>query len=119
MKKKMIWFNVGLRGFMEAGIVAAFAFWGYKTGNSMAIKILLLIIAPVLGFGFWGAVDFHQAGDYAEYLRLTQELIISGLAAFALYIYSKYTLGWILAAVSIFHHALVYMLGEKLLKQKS
>jgi len=33
--------------------------------------------------GFWGAVDFHQAGRLAEPLRLVQELAISGLAAVA------------------------------------
>jgi hypothetical protein len=39
--------------------------------------------APLVGFGFWGAVDFHQAGRFAEPLRLIQELAISALAAVA------------------------------------
>ena len=41
---------------------------------------------PLIGFGFWGAVDFHQFGRLSEWLRLMQELVISGMAAFALYI---------------------------------
>ena len=73
--------NLILRVTMETGIVVALGFWGYRAGSGPAAKIALMIAVPLIGFGFWGTVDFHQAGRLAEPLRLTQELVISGLAA--------------------------------------
>ncbi len=102
---------------MEFGIVLAFGYWGYRTGSSPATRILLAVGAPVLIFGFWGLVDFHNAGSNAERLRLFQELVISGLAAAALVVAGAPFFGGALAVISIVHHALVYPLGETLLKQ--
>ena len=67
--------------------------------------------------GFWGAVDFHQAGRLAEPLRLVQELAISGLAAVAVYAAGQHILGWFLGLASISYHALVYAQGSRLLKR--
>jgi hypothetical protein len=113
---KLKWFNLALRAFMEMGIVLALAYWGYQTGNNTGTKILFGIIAPLIGFGIWGAVDFHQAGSMAETLRLIEELIISGLAALALYVTGQHAFGWTLGLLSIVYHALVYISGEHLLK---
>jgi hypothetical protein len=109
--------NLALRALMELGIVIALAVWGYQMGEGLSMKILLGIMVPVLGFGFWGAVDFHQAGRFAEPLRLFEELIISGLAAIAFYVAGQHALGWILGLLSIVYHLLVYLSGEHLLKQ--
>jgi hypothetical protein len=116
---KLKWFNLALRAIMELGIVLALAYWGFQTGNNLGMKILLGIIAPLIGFGFWGAIDFHQAGNMAESLRLIEELLISGLAAFALYVVGQHTLGWAFAALSIIYHLLVYLSGGRLLKTQS
>jgi len=43
-------------------------------------------------------------------------LVISGLAAVALYPAGQPALGWALAIISIVYHALVYLLGGTLLK---
>ena len=88
--------NLALRAIMETGIVIAFAYWGYQTGQTTAVKILFAIGAPLLGFGFWGIVDFHRAGQLAEPLRLLEELIITGLAAMALYLGGQPILAWIM-----------------------
>ena len=117
-KTTLRWVNVGLRGLMEAGIVVAFAIWGYHAASG-AMAIVLAVTVPVLGFGFWGAVDFHQAGTLGEPLRLTQELIISGLAALALYVAGQPFWAWTLAIISIVHHAAVYALGGKLLNKET
>lgn len=109
-------FNLILRALMELGIVLGLGYWGFRTGDSIGMKILLGIGAPLLIFGFWGLVDFHQAGSLSEALRLVQELVISGLAALAWYTAGAPVLGWALALVSIIHHALVYLLGERLVK---
>ncbi|HKJ45665.1 MAG TPA: YrdB family protein [Balneolales bacterium] len=115
---KLSWFNLSLRGIMEAGIVLGLGFWGYQTGESTITRLIFSVLIPVMGFGFWGLIDFHQFGRYAEALRLVQELIISGLAAAALYTSGAHFSGLILGGISIIHHALVYPIGERLLKAR-
>ncbi len=115
MIAKVRWLNVGLRSFMEFGIVLALAMWGYHVGSSTWSRIALAVVAPLVGFGFWGMVDFHQAGRWAEPLRFTQELIVSALAAWAWYVAGQHVLGWTLAGLSLVYHALVYLIGDRLL----
>jgi len=110
-------FNLALRGLMEFGVVVGMGYWGFHAGHNTTTKVLLGIGAPIIGFGFWGAVDFRNAGTIAEPLRLVQELAISGLAALALYSTGAHLWGVMLAFVSILHHGLVYILGDRLLKQ--
>jgi hypothetical protein len=110
--------NLLLRVTMETGIVAALGFWGYHEGGSTAAKIALMVAAPTMGFGLWGAVDFHQAGRIAEPLRLLQELTISGIAAVAWYLAGYQELGIALGALSLIYHVLVYATGSRLLKPR-
>ena len=107
--------NLALRALMEGGVVLGLAYWGVRAGEDTAGKVLLGLGAPVLGFGFWGAVDFRRAGRLAEPLRLMQELLVSVLAAAALYVAGQPVLGIALAALSIVYHALVYASGARLL----
>lgn len=108
--------NLILRSLMELGVVVGFSWWGYHTGQGLPMKILLAIGVPLLGFGFWGAVDFHQLGPRAEAARLIQELVVSGLAALAFYLAGQSALGLTLAGLSVVYHGLVYATGARLLK---
>ena len=108
--------NLTLRAIMEAGIVLAFGYWGYHLANRESIKILLAIVVPLFVFGFWGLIDFHQFGRFAEPLRLFQELLVTAAAAFVLYLTGMVILCRIMVLVSILHHILVYVLGGQLLK---
>jgi Protein of unknown function (DUF2568) len=110
--------NVALRGLLEAGVVAALAYWGVHTGDGVVGKVVLGVLAPVVGFGIWGAIDFRDAGSLAELLRLLEELVISGVAAIALYTTGQHALAWALALLSVLHHALVYLLGMRLLDDR-
>ena len=101
---------------MEIGIVAGLGYWGFQAGHGIALKIILSVCIPLIIFGFWGLVDFHNAKKFSEIFRLIQELIISGIAAVALYFTAQHTLAWILALISISHHLLVYLIGDTLLK---
>ncbi len=114
----LLWLNLALRAVMETGIVVGLAYWGYQTGSGTAVKIGLAVAAPVLVFGFWGAVDFRQVGQAAEGLRLVQELLVTGLVALALWTAGQHVLGVGMAAVSIGYHVLVYANGQRLLKSR-
>lgn len=117
MRRTSSWANLGLRALVEFGTIAGFAVWGYHSGDSPPAMLALAVLVPTLMFGFWGAVDFRFAGEHAESLRLTQELLISGLAALAFYAADLHGLGWTLAVLTVAHHAAVYVLGERLIKQ--
>ncbi len=112
-------FNLALRAVMEFGIIVALGYWGFQAGESKTARVLLSIGMPFVGFGFWGLIDFRKAGPFAEPLRLIQELVISGFAAFALYIVEAKGPALILASVSLLHHVLVYRSGETLLKKST
>jgi Protein of unknown function (DUF2568) len=107
-----------LRVTLECGIVAGLAYWGVDRGGGTGTEILLGAGAPVVGFGFWGAVDFHQAGRLAEPLRLAQELAVSGLAALALWAAGRPWAGVALALLSAGYHVHVYASGARLLKPR-
>ncbi len=108
--------NLALRGTMEFGVVAGFAFWGASRGASTGAHLLFGVLVPVIGFGVWGAIDFRWAGRAAEPLRLTEELLLSGLAAAAFWASGHALLGATLAALSVVHHIMVYLLGGRLLR---
>lgn len=110
------WFNVGLRGLMELGIVVGLGYWGYQVGSTVLTKALLTVLTPLLVFGFWGLVDFHQAGSLAEPLRLLQELVICGGTAVALFVAGQPILAWIFGMIAIVQHGLVHLTGDRLLK---
>lgn len=109
--------NVGLRATLELGIVVGLAVWGLHAGSSLTSRWLLAVAAPLLAFGFWGAIDFRQAGRYAEPLRLGQELAIDTLVALGFSAASLPILGWILAGLAVLHYGLVYTLGQRLVKR--
>jgi Protein of unknown function (DUF2568) len=107
---------LALRVTVEVGVVGGLAWWGFETGGGGALGILLAVVAPAIGFGVWGAVDFHQVGRHAEALRLAEELVISGLAAGALVAAGQPGWGLALLTVSLAYHGLVYAAGERLLR---
>ncbi len=108
-----------LRVTMETAIVAAFCAWGWHAGGTAVRRTALAIAAPVVGFGLWGLIDFRQAGTLAEPLRLVQEMVLSLLAALALYSAGLHALAWGLALLTVAYHALVYVTGQRLLKQEA
>jgi Protein of unknown function (DUF2568) len=108
-----------MRVTMEAGIIAGFSYWGVMQGDSVGTKIAFGVLAPVVGFGVWGALDFRFAGSSAEVLRLIEELAISLLAATALYSTGREALGLALGSLSIAYHVMVYMSGERLLDTRA
>jgi hypothetical protein len=116
MKRILLQLNLTLRALMESGIVLGLGFWGFQTAATVLGKALLGIGLPICVFAFWGLVDFRRAGPIGEVLRLLQELLISGIAAAAVYIAGLPILGWTLALLSVVHHLMVYALGDKLLK---
>ena len=110
--------NLVLRVILETSIVLALAYWGYATGNNATSRIVFLVLFPLVGFGIWGLIDFHQIKKNAEYFRLAQELIISLVAAYGLYTSGQTMFSLGMAALTVIYHILVYSSGERLLKRR-
>lgn len=108
-----------LRVAVEVAIIAAFSYWGYERGHGTANRVILCLVAPAIGFGIWGGIDFHQAGRLAEPMRLVQELAISAAAAVALWLTGVPALALALAALSLLYHGAVYATGGRLLKPRT
>lgn len=103
---------------MEIGLVIGFGYWGYFIGGNATTRILYSALLPALAFGFWGLVDFHQFHKHGEKLRLIQELVLTALACVAFYLTGSYLTALMLASLSIVHHALIYLTGDRLLKDQ-
>ena len=119
MRRALSLTNVALRGLLETCIVVTFAYCGFTVTSDPATRLVLAVLAPLVVFGFWGAVDFRFAGRHAEVLRLTQELAVTILASAALYGTDHHVLAWLLLLLSLVHHTAVYLLGERLLKPQT
>ncbi len=107
--------NLGLRFATEVGIVVGLAWWGLQATGRASWDIVLCVAAPAVVFGIWALVDFRWAGRWSEPLRLLEELVISGAAAFAWYVTGRHAAAWAVAAASIADHALRYLTGGRLL----
>lgn len=88
--------NLALRFLLELCMLAAVAFWGFKTQSSWLMKILLGIGLPVLIATLWGMFLAPKATrplNGASFLTL--ELILFSTGALALFASGKPALGWV------------------------
>jgi hypothetical protein len=76
--------NLALKFLLELGALAAFAYWGSRTGPT-AVNVLLGIAAPLAMAVVWGRYAAPKASRrLAGAARVTLELSVFGLAALAL-----------------------------------
>ena len=88
--------NLGVRFLLELCMLAAVAFWGFKTQNSWLMKILLGIGLPVLIAILWGMFLAPRATHRlsgAPFFAL--ELALFSTGAFSLFAAGASTLGWV------------------------
>ena len=97
---KMI--NLGVRFLLELCALAALGFWGFHTGSSTWMRILLGIGAPLLAAVVWGlfvapkaAISIHPG------LRLAVEVLVFGSAVLGLAAAGRSNLAWVFAVLVI------------------
>lgn len=102
--------NLAMAFILELAMLAAFAWWGFHTGNSAIVRILLGVGVPVLVAVIWGifmAPNSSRRFKGAAYLSL--KFVLFGLAVAALVAVGQTTLGIILGVVFLVNTVLLYV----------
>jgi hypothetical protein len=102
--------NLSLAFFLELAMLAAFAYWGFHTGQSTIAKIGLGIGIPLLVVVIWGRFMAPNSSTRlrgAAYLAL--KFLLFGLAVAALITTSNDTLGIVFGGVVLINAILLYV----------
>ncbi|MEV6428461.1 YrdB family protein [Nocardia sp. NPDC051463] len=79
------WANLTLAFVMELAALAALALWGWKTGNVIAVKLVLAVGAPVLAALAWGLFASPNATFDHSLLAVVTKVLVFGGAAVGLW----------------------------------
>ena len=100
--------NLALAFLLELCALAAFAWWGYQTGQGTLAKIALAVGAPLVVAVFWGLFVAPRAVFTLPPLwRSTLAMIVFGAAAIALFATGQTALAWIFLAVAVLNRMLL------------
>ncbi|HZF99451.1 MAG TPA: YrdB family protein [Chitinophagales bacterium] len=98
---------------LELGMLAAFAYWGYKNGNGLVGRWMLAIGIPIVVAMIWGLILAPKAPYRLDTtFRVLVELTLFLLAAFALYRLGHVTLALMFAALSVLCQLIFLFVGE-------
>ncbi len=95
---------------LELAALAALGYWGFKTGGSTAMKLVLGLGAPLLAAVVWGLFVAPKATVDNEVLRIVFEIAVFGAAALALVAVGRTGLAIAFAAVAVVDDVLVRLL---------
>ena len=79
------WSNLGLAFLVELVGLAIFAWWGWRTGGSTAISLLLAIGLPVIAAVVWGLFAAPTANYGNVAVTVIVKVAFFGLATLALW----------------------------------
>jgi hypothetical protein len=100
--------NLALAFLLELVALAAYGYWGFRTGSSLLVKILLGLGAPVLVALFWGAFVAPKAlVTTSPWIRHLLAMGVFALAALALYAVGKPSWAIIFLAVAVINRVLL------------
>lgn len=102
-----------VRFLCELAMLAAFGYWGFRTGDGAVAEIALGIGAPLVVAIIWGTfLSPKRRYDLPVVARIVIELALFGAAALALAVAGQPGLAVMLAAVAVIQRAALSALGE-------
>lgn len=102
--------NLSIRFLLELCVLAAVGYWGFRTGSTWLLKVLLGIGAPLLIAVVWGMFGAPKASYHLSGLRLLAlEVIVFGSGVAAMVATRNSTLAWMLAVVLIVNRGLMFV----------
>jgi hypothetical protein len=100
--------NLALAFLLELVMLAAFAWWGYQTGQGSQWRIALAIGAPLVVAIFWGLVVAPRAALRTPLsVKFALALLVFALAAVALYMTGQQTLALVVVVLALLNRALI------------
>jgi hypothetical protein len=94
--------NLVVRFLLELCMLAAVGYWGFTTGSSWTVKIILGIGLPILvALGWWLAWRLRGIS------RLVLELTLLGSGAVALFAGNTPELGWVYSVILVINKVLL------------
>ncbi|HEY7094730.1 MAG TPA: YrdB family protein [Ktedonobacterales bacterium] len=102
--------NLALAFLLELCALAAFAWWGYQTGQGTLAKIALAVGAPLVVAVFWGLFVAPRAVFTLSPLwRSLLALVVFGAAAVALTATGQTALGLIFLVAAVLNRLLLFV----------
>lgn len=102
--------NLALAFVLELAALAAFAYWGFNTGDSSLVHVVLGLGVPVLAAALWGIFAAPkssrrlQGGAWWVF-----KVVFFALASAALFVAGQPTLGLVLGVVAAVNLVLLYV----------
>lgn len=103
--------NLGLAFLVELAGLGIFAWWGWRTGGSTPVKLLLAIALPVLAAVVWGLFAAPTADYGSPVVTAIVKVVFFGLAGLALWSLDHRVLGVVFVLV-VAANLLVIRLGH-------
>jgi len=108
--------NLALAFLLELCALAAFAWWGYHTGQGALAKIALAIGAPLVVAVIWGLFVAPRARfPVTPFWRTLLAMAVFGAAAIALYATGQTTLAWVLLIAAVVNRILLVVWKQQVL----
>jgi hypothetical protein len=105
--------NLALAFFLELGVLAALAYWGWQNGETTFAQIGLCILAPTLAVGVWAVWGAPKSTRRLKGVGLLiLRVVFFGTGALALVLAAQPTLGLLFALVSVLNLSLLYAWGQ-------
>jgi len=102
--------NLALRFLLELCALAALAYWGFQTGQSLVAKIGLAVGAPLLAAIVWGTFIAPRAAvPVPVWLWLLLQAVVFGSATAGLIVTGQQTLAWVFVLVVLINSLLLYI----------
>lgn len=92
---------LAVRFALELCAFAALAYWGFKTGDQVVVKVILGLGAPIGAIALWGLFVSPKARYGGQLTRALFELIVFGAAVIALFAADRAGLAIAFAAVAV------------------
>lgn len=106
--------NLGVRFLLELAMLAAFAYWGFSTGASWIVRILLGIGTPLVAIALWGMFIAPKARTLLpEPARLGLEIVLFASAAAALVAAGRREWAIALVIVTVINIALMFVFDQR------
>jgi hypothetical protein len=110
MLTALISINLALAFILELAMLASFAYWGFLTGESTVVKILLGIGIPLLVTVFWGNFMAPKSSRRLQgVVYLVVKVVLFSLAVKALIAAGLPDAGIALAVLFFFNTILLYV----------